>query len=36
MRVDASDKEFHDRLVLLQSQTHRKEDSRIVATDLDG
>jgi hypothetical protein len=36
MRVSDSDKELHDRMLLLQIQTYQKEGSRVVAADLDG
>ncbi len=36
MRISPSDKEFHDRMVLLQIQTYQKEGSRVVAADLKG
>ncbi len=36
MQVSPSDRELHDRMVLLQIQTYQKEGSRVVAADLDG
>lgn len=36
MRVSASDKELHDRMVLIQVQTYKMQRSRVVAADLDG
>lgn len=36
MRVRPSDRELHDRMVLLQVQTYQKKGSRVVAADLQG
>jgi hypothetical protein len=36
MRVSDSDKELHDRMLLLQIHTYEKEGSRVVAADLEG